>query len=206
MGCDCLPLFAIATDPLGGSVVPATTANHCKPLQTTVNFYLIAIGTNLGDRLGNLHRGLDLLRECVQPQEMRVGGLYETDPVDCAPGTQAFLNSVIQLTAACTPQELHAHLQAIEQAMGRPSVREKNSPRALDLDLLYAGDFVSDDPVLTVPHPRLHLRRFVLQPLADLCPALVLPGHQRSIQQHLDALTDDPAEVRLVEKDWMKPL
>lgn len=179
-------------------------------MSSIVNFssatYLIAIGTNLGDRLGNLHRGLALLRERVQSQGMRVGGLYETAPVDCAPGTQAFLNSVIQLTAASTPQELHAHLQAIEQAMGRPSVREKNSPRSLDLDLLYAGDFVSDDPVLTVPHPRLHLRRFVLQPLADLCPALVLPGHQRSIQQHLDALTDDPAEVRLVEKDWMKPL
>lgn len=168
--------------------------------------YLIAIGTNLGDRLDNLQRGLALLRERLQPQEMRAGGLYETAPVDCAPGTQAFLNSVIQLVAACTPQELHGHLQAIEQAMGRPSVREKNAPRALDLDLLYAGDFVSDDPVLTVPHPRLHLRRFVLQPLADLCPALVLPGHQRSIQQHLEALTDDPAEVRLVEKDWMKPL
>jgi 2-amino-4-hydroxy-6-hydroxymethyldihydropteridine diphosphokinase len=168
--------------------------------------YLIAIGTNLGDRLENLQRGLALLRERLQPQEMRAGGLYETAPVDCAPGTQAFFNSVIQLTAVCTPQELHGHLQAIEQAMGRPSVREKNAPRALDLDLLYAGDFVSDDPVLTVPHPRLHLRRFVLQPLADLCPALVLPGHQRSIQQHLEALTDDPAEVRLVEKDWMKPL
>jgi 2-amino-4-hydroxy-6-hydroxymethyldihydropteridine diphosphokinase len=168
--------------------------------------YLIAIGTNLGDRLDNLQRGLALLRERLQPQEMRAGGLYETAPVDCAPGTQAFLNSVIQLVADCTPQQLHAHLQAIEQAMGRPSVREKNSPRALDLDLLYAGDFVSDDPVLTVPHPRLHLRRFVLQPLADLYPALVLPGHQRSIQQHLAALTDDPAEVRLVEKDWMKPL
>lgn len=168
--------------------------------------FLIAIGTNLGDRLGNLHRGLTLLHQRVQPLSLRAGGLYETAPVDCAPGTQAFLNSVIEIEVSFSAWDLHTELQSIEQALGRPSVREKNSPRPLDLDLLLAGDFVSDDPVLTVPHPRLHLRRFVLQPLADLCPALVPPGHKNSIQQYLEALSGDPAEVRLVEKDWMKPL
>ena len=164
----------------------------------------IAIGTNLGDRLLNLQRGLSMLIERVQPTAIIAGALYETDPVNCAPGTQAFLNSVIEIEAACTPQELHAHLQAIEQAMGRPAIREQNSPRALDLDVLYAGDFVSDDPQLIVPHPRLHLRRFVLQPLADIRPDLTLPGHSFSIAQHLAALQDDPMEVRLVTKDWMK--
>jgi len=158
----------------------------------------IAIGTNLGDREANLQRGLALLIERVQPAAILAGGVYETEPVDCAPGTQAFLNSVIEVKAACTPQEMHAHLQAIEQAMGRPAVREKNSPRSLDLDLLYAGDYISDDPVLIVPHPRLHLRRFVLQPLADIRPDLVLPGHRLTIAEHLDALPDDPAEVRRV--------
>lgn len=171
---------------------------------TAPTLFLIAIGTNLGDRESNLQRGVSLLRQHMQTRQMQAGGLYETAPVDCAPGTQAFLNSVIQLEADCTPWQMHAQLQQIEQAMGRPAVREKNAPRSLDLDLLYAGDFVSDDPTLIVPHPRLHLRRFVLQPLADLQPALVLPGHSRSIQQHLAALTDDPAEVCLVKKDWMK--
>lgn len=171
------------------------------------NHYLgIALGTNLGDREANLRRGLELLIERVKPAMILAGGVYETAPVDCAPGTQAFLNSVIEIKAACTPQELQAHLQAIEQAMGRPAVRERNSPRSLDLDLLYAGDYVSDDPVLIVPHPRLHLRRFVLQPLADIRPELILPGHQRSIAEHLAALTDDPDEVRLVQKVWMKAL
>jgi len=176
-------------------------------LQTTANFcFGIAIGTNLGDREANLQRGFAMLIERVQPVAVLAGGVYETEPVDCAPGTQAFLNSVIELEAACTPQGMHAHLQAIEQAMGRPSVREKNAPRSLDLDLLYAEDYVSDDPVLIVPHPRLHLRRFVLQPLADIRPDLVLPGHTLSITEHLTALQDDPASVRLIKKDWMKPL
>jgi 2-amino-4-hydroxy-6-hydroxymethyldihydropteridine diphosphokinase len=164
----------------------------------------IALGSNLGDRGANLQRGVALLIEQVKPVRILAGGCYETAPVDCAPETQAFLNSVIEVEADCTPQEMHAHLQAVEQAMGRPAVREKNAPRTLDLDLLYAGDFVSTDPVLIVPHPRLHLRRFVLQPLADIRPALILPGHHRSIAEHLAALTDDPDEVRLVQKVWMK--
>jgi 2-amino-4-hydroxy-6-hydroxymethyldihydropteridine diphosphokinase len=178
--------------------------SYDKPTPISSRPFGIAIGTNLGDRLANLQRGVSTLVERVQPTAIIAGALYETDPVDCAPGTQAFLNSVIEIEAACTPQELHAHLQAIEQAMGRPAIREQNSPRALDLDVLYAGDFVSDDPQLIVPHPRLHLRRFVLQPLADIRPDLTLPGHSFSIAQHLAALQDDPMEVRLVTKDWMK--
>ncbi len=176
-------------------------------MQTTANFcFGIALGSNLGDREANLQRGLAMLIERTQPIAVLAGGVYETEPVDCEPGTQAFLNSVIELEAACTPQEMHGHLQAIEQAMGRPAVREKNSPRTLDLDLLYAGDYVSDDPVLIVPHPRLHLRRFVLRPLADICPYLVLPGHTLTISEHLAALLDDPESVRLIKKGWMKPL
>lgn len=175
-------------------------------MQTTANFPLcfgIALGSNLGDREANFRRGLALLMERVQPAVVMAGGLYETEPVDCAPGTQAFLNTVIEIEAACTPQELHAHLQAIEQEMGRAAVREKNAPRTLDLDLLYAGDFVSDDPVLIVPHPRLHVRRFVLQPLADIRPEFRLPGHAKSIADHLSALSDDPAEVKLVKRAWL---
>lgn len=174
-------------------------------MSSTVNHLIgIAIGTNQGDRLANLRRGVSMLVERVQPTAIIAGALYETDPVACVPGTQAFFNSVIEIEVACTPQELHTHLQAIEQAMGRPTIREKNSPRSLDLDVLYAGGFVSDDPLLIVPHPRLHLRRFVLQPLADIRPNLTLPGHELSIAQHLAALQDDPTEVRLVTKDWMK--
>lgn len=159
----------------------------------------IALGSNLGDREANLRRAVALLRERIpQAQEWLIGDLYETDPVDCAPGTQAFLNTVLQVQARLSPEAMHAHLQAVEQALGRPAQRERNAPRTLDLDLLYAGDFVLSDPVLILPHPRLHLRRFVLQPLADIRPQLQLPGHTRSIAAHLAALEDDSSAVRRV--------
>lgn len=159
----------------------------------------VALGSNLGDRAANLRRGVELLTQQV-PQccITAKGGVYDTEPVGCAPGTQAFLNTVIEIEAPCTPQHLHAQLSAIETHLGRPAAREKNAPRTLDLDLLYGGDFVSDDPALIIPHPRLHLRRFVLQPLADIRPDLKLPGHDRTIAEHLAALQDDPSCVKRV--------
>ncbi len=160
----------------------------------------IALGSNLGDRAENLRRGLTLLQERMP--ELRIiacGGVYETEPMDCAPGTQAFLNTVVEATAPCAPQELHTHLKAVEQALGRPEQRERNAPRTLDLDLLYADDIVSTDPVLLLPHPRLHLRRFVLQPLADIRPHLKLPGLDADITALLQHLPDNPADVRRVE-------
>lgn len=163
----------------------------------------IALGSNLGDRAANLRRGVELLLQQVpQCRVTEKGGVYETEPVDCAPETQAFLNSVIEIEASCTPSELHGHLAAIEIELGRPPVREKNAPRTLDLDLLYAGDFVSDDPALIVPHPRLHLRRFVLQPLAEIRPDLKLPGHESTISEHLAALQDDPSCVKRAADSW----
>jgi 2-amino-4-hydroxy-6-hydroxymethyldihydropteridine diphosphokinase len=159
----------------------------------------IALGSNLGDRASNLRRGIELL--ILRTSGCRItakGGVYETEPVDCAPGTQAFLNSVIEIEAPCTPQEIHSHLAAIEIELGRAAERQKNASRTLDLDLLYAGDVVSDDPLLVIPHPRLHLRRFVLQPLADIRPDLKLPGHDRTIAEHLAALQDDPSCVKRV--------
>jgi 2-amino-4-hydroxy-6-hydroxymethyldihydropteridine diphosphokinase len=159
----------------------------------------IALGSNIGDCRVNLEHGVSLLLERLPEARITKGAsLYETDPIDCTPGSQSFWNSVIELEAPLTPQQLHSHLVAVEGLMGRPSERERNSPRPLDLDLLYAGDYQSDDPVLTVPHPRLHLRRFVLQPLAEIRPLLRLPGLAQSIEEALAALEDDPLSVRLV--------
>ncbi|WP_395740711.1 2-amino-4-hydroxy-6-hydroxymethyldihydropteridine diphosphokinase [Prosthecobacter sp.] len=150
----------------------------------------IALGSNLGDRAANVRRGIEMLMGRVPGIRMNASAkVYETEPVGCAPGTQAFLNTVIEVAAECRPEELHAHLKAVEQALGRPEQRERNSPRTLDLDLLYADDVVSDDPVLTLPHPRMHLRRFVLEPLADIRPELVLPGQRETVADLLRALT-----------------
>jgi 2-amino-4-hydroxy-6-hydroxymethyldihydropteridine diphosphokinase len=159
----------------------------------------IALGSNLGDRAENLRRGIALLMESVPGGELIASAaLYETDPVDCTPEAQAFLNTVIEIIAPCAPQELHARLKAVESALGRPEQRERNSPRTLDLDLLYADDVVSDDPELILPHPRLHQRRFVLQPLADIRPELVLPGQRAPVAALLQNLDDDPTSVRRI--------
>ena len=149
----------------------------------------IALGSNLGDRAANMQRGLELLMARVPGIRLNASApVYETEPVDCAPGTQAFLNTVIEVCVNCTPQELHTHLKAIEHALGRPEQRERNSPRTLDLDLLYADDVISDDPDLILPHPRMHLRRFVLEPLADIRPELILPGQKVSVGELLAGL------------------
>jgi 2-amino-4-hydroxy-6-hydroxymethyldihydropteridine diphosphokinase len=151
----------------------------------------IALGSNLGNRADNIRRGIELLLARVPGVRLAASApVYETEPVDCAPGIQAFLNTVIEIEADGTPQELHTHLKAVESALGRPEQRERNSPRTLDLDLLYADDVISDDPALTLPHPRLHLRRFVLQPLADIRPDLILPGQTHSVAALLARLQE----------------
>jgi 2-amino-4-hydroxy-6-hydroxymethyldihydropteridine diphosphokinase len=152
--------------------------------------FAIALGSNLGDRAANIQRGISLLLAAPVPG-IRLNAsapVYETEPVDCAPGTQAFLNTVIEVSADCTPHELHTQLKTIEHALGRPDQRERNSPRTLDLDMLYADGVISTDPALILPHPRMHLRRFVLEPLADIRPDLVLPSQTQTVAQLLSAL------------------
>jgi 2-amino-4-hydroxy-6-hydroxymethyldihydropteridine diphosphokinase len=152
----------------------------------------IALGSNMGDREANLRRAVALLLERVPGARLVAqAGYYETAPVDCAPGTAAFVNSVVEIEAPATPHEIHEHMKAVERALGRPDAREKNSPRTIDLDLLYAGDMVSNDPALIIPHPRLHLRRFVLEPLAEIRPHLLLPGMTRTVRELLQALPAD---------------
>lgn len=162
----------------------------------------IALGSNLGDRRANLAAGRDCILAWHQGQSPAVcSALYETEPVDCAPGTAAFLNAVVEIETALAPAELLQKLRDGERTLGRTENRAKNSPRQLDLDLLYAGDLRLESPALVLPHPRMTSRRFVLQPLADIRPGLVLPGQTKSIAQLLSVLPSEPA-VCLVARDW----
>lgn len=158
--------------------------------------YGIALGSNLGDRTDNLRRALKLIHESVPGAVIRAACIYETLPVDCAPGTQAFLNTAIELEADIQPHDLHTKLKSIESQLGRPTLHERNSPRTIDLDILHAGPLTIEDETLTVPHPRLHQRRFVLQPMADLNPSLQLPNQAKTIAELLAALEDDPNTVK----------
>lgn len=163
----------------------------------------IALGSNLGDRLANLQlaaKAVKMLADFSQP--VFQAPVFETDPVGCAPGTPAFLNSVMEIGFFGEPEELLARLRAVESAMGRPSTREKNEPRPIDLDILYADGLVRTDPALELPHPRLPQRRFVLEPLSAIRPGLVLPGQDVNIAALLAALPEGDAPLRKFADTW----
>ena len=141
--------------------------------------YGIALGSNVGDRLAHLRAAMEQLAPIL------VSPVYETEPVDCAPDTPMYLNAVVEIESELEPEILLQRLQQIEQSEGRPASHGVNEPRTLDLDLLYAADLVINTPTLTLPHPRMTQRRFVLQPLADIRPDLVLPGCRRTVAELL---------------------
>lgn len=162
----------------------------------------VALGSNLGDRLAHMQAGRDLLVAAHRgPGRPKISRAYETEPVGCTPGTPPFLNAVIEIETGEEPAVLREKLAALEVALGRPEARAKNAPRALDLDILYAGDRRSDDPRLLLPHPEARTRRFVLQPLADICPDLILPGETRTVSGLLSELPENPS-VRLLHLTW----
>jgi 2-amino-4-hydroxy-6-hydroxymethyldihydropteridine diphosphokinase len=164
----------------------------------------IAVGSNVGDRLANLRCGVARLLEVVPRAKLTgVAPLYETAPVDCAPGTQAFLNSVVEIECALSPHELRELTAGVERWMGRPEWRERHAPRTLDLDLLYCGEAAVADEVLVIPHPRLGQRRFVLEPLAAIRADLVLPGQTATVGALLEALPGGGEVVRVRDGDWM---
>jgi 2-amino-4-hydroxy-6-hydroxymethyldihydropteridine diphosphokinase len=162
----------------------------------------IALGSNLGDRTAHLAAARHFLSTLHEgPHAPLCSGLYETEPVDCAPDTAPFLNAVVEIETSLTAEVLLPRLRAYETIAGRASTHPKNSPRPIDLDLLYAGDRRVTTPSLILPHPRLTARRFVLQPLADIRGDLVLPGGNETVSVLLARLPAAPA-VQLVARRW----
>ena len=133
----------------------------------------IGLGANLGDALGALQAALAALAALPRTTLVRSSSIYRSAPVD-ASGPD-FHNAVAALRTCLAPHELLAHLQAIELQHGRERPF-RNAPRTLDLDLLLYGDLTLDTPTLTLPHPRLHERAFVLLPLAEVAPDIHVPG------------------------------
>ena len=134
----------------------------------------VGIGSNLGDRETHLRGALDLLAAEDGIEIVAISRLRETEPV--GPVEQGpFLNGAVQLSTDLPPRQLLERLLDVEQRLGR--VRDvRFGPRTIDLDLLVYGDEIADEPGLALPHPRLHERRFALEPLAELEPGLVVPG------------------------------
>ena len=143
----------------------------------------VALGSNVGRPLQTLFLATARLQE-LSDQLLRRSSLHETQPVDCPPGSPRFINAVVGLVPRTgeTPESLLKKLQLIEQEFGRQPKQVQNEPRHLDLDLIAFGAETRNTPELILPHPRAHLRRFVLLPLADVAPDLILPGQTETVQ------------------------
>ena len=135
----------------------------------------VGLGANLGDRERTLRAAAEALAAEEGVEVVSVSTLRETEPVGVGEQPR-FLNGAAELETTLTARELLDRLLAVEQRFGRVRIPGEHGPRTLDLDLLLYGDEVIDEPGLAVPHPRLHERRFVLEPLAELAPGLVVPG------------------------------
>ena len=162
----------------------------------------IAFGSNLGDRLLLLRQA----RACVMASPLlgpplKASSVYLTSPVDCPPGAETFLNAVLEAELTGDPLALLEDLRACERGLGRIGLSRRNEPRLIDLDLLYAGALEMRSEQLVLPHPRIGGRRFVLAPLAEIRPGLVLPGQMETVAQMLEKLKDaDSAEP--LEAAW----
>jgi 2-amino-4-hydroxy-6-hydroxymethyldihydropteridine diphosphokinase len=158
----------------------------------------IGFGSNVGDRVDFCDRAIMLLSLLPHSQLLGVSLLYESEPVNngANPGDGWFLNGVVQLETDVNPRSLLNILREIEHSLGRDE-ENRSGPRTIDLDILFYGERVIDEPGLAIPHPRLHQRRFVLMPLSELDPLWVHPTRRRTVQQMLAEVGHQP-EVRLL--------
>jgi 2-amino-4-hydroxy-6-hydroxymethyldihydropteridine diphosphokinase len=135
----------------------------------------VGLGANLGDREATIRAAVEALAGEDGIAVVAVSSLRETEPVGVGEQPQ-FLNGVAAVETTLSARDLLDRLLEIEQRFGRVRIPGEHGPRTLDLDLLLYGDETIDEPGLAVPHPRLHERRFVLEPLAELAPGLLVPG------------------------------
>jgi 2-amino-4-hydroxy-6-hydroxymethyldihydropteridine diphosphokinase len=175
----------------------------------------VALGSNLGDRMANLDAArkavMNLVRDRTDSPRRAGAGppfvaspIYESEPIGCEPGAGKFLNAVVEFEYEGEPIDLLEQLIRIEESLGRKCDHARNISRTIDIDLLYCGDLKVENERLQLPHPRLHLRKFVLAPLADIRPDLILPNQTKNVRELLAQLGDSSKLIRW--KDQWYPI
>lgn len=159
----------------------------------------IAMGSNLGNRWQQLHAARQRL------PVVAASPIYETEPVECPKDSQPFLNCVVLVSWPGSLSELHALTKQIEVDLGREVTRGHHEPRPIDLDILAFGEETTANAELVVPHPRLHERRFVIQPFADVCPEWILPGFTQTLAELREGLVSDEPPLRTYHTPWTIP-
>jgi len=164
--------------------------------RATPTIAYLSLGSNVGDRLENLRKAMQVF--CGAGIGLRrTSSVYETEPVDNTDQSW-FLNCVVEVSTTLEPIELLRKLQQIEAQLGRERTMPKG-PRTIDIDILLYGDLVLTGNELTLPHPRMLERRFVLEPLREIAPMLRLPGSGMTVEEAFREL-NDPSQVRLLIK------
>lgn len=153
---------------------------------------VVALGSNLGNSREIIYAAITHAK-FITDHPILQSSIWETTPVDCPPGSPKFFNAVVGFIPQNgeTPESLLEKLQGLEKVFGRVPKKILNEARSLDLDLIAFGNETRNSPELILPHPRAHLRRFVLQPLSEIAPELVLPGQTKTVAELLAALPKD---------------
>lgn len=171
--------------------------NESLSLPLPLPMAVVALGSNLGDSATLVREAMDRVERLAGVPIAR-SSLWRTTPVDCPPGSPVFVNAVVGFPVpdGWTSTRFLESLQALEREFGRRPKMVHNEARPLDLDVIVWGDERRGDAFLTLPHPRAHERRFVLEPLAEIAPGLRWPGRGVSVTELLQRLPPDPAMRR----------
>ena len=155
---------------------------------------IVSVGSNMGDKLGNCRRAIAALGEIDSTRVLAVSRFYKTAPVDYL-DQDWFVNAAVKIDTPLAPLELLEALHKIQRRAGRTHDLIRFGPRVIDLDIIFYDAAVIQTPELVVPHPRMHKRRFVLQPICDIDPAIVHPVIKKSVRTLLGRLAEDTQSV-----------